>query len=144
MKMDGAEGDSSGAEEDEEAKVSTRGACGQFVWPCPRQYPSDLVERQRQKWLKPADMEKPALGELFKDTLLKLGHGPNLVKLHVFDEPHKRYNATTQERERHRHIIFKMVLPFAHLKVQKALAERGVRGHFLSIWSGILPISLIA
>ena len=129
MKMDGAEGDSSGAEEDEEAKVSTRGACGQFVWPCPRQYPSDLVERQRQKWLKPADMEKPALGELFKDTLLKLGHGPNLVKLHVFDEPHKRYNVTTQERERHRHIIFKMVLPFAHLKVQKALAERGVRGH---------------
>ena len=59
-----------------------------------------------------------------------MGHGPSLVRIHVFDEPHKRYNKATQQRERHKHIIFKMKKPFAHLKVQKKLAEVGVHGHF--------------
>ena len=125
-----AEGESSGAEADAAAKVHARAPCGQFVWPCPRAYPAELGERQRQKWLKPADMSKAAAGNLFKDVCTKLGHGPNLAKLHVFDEPHKRYSKATGERERHKHIVFKMALPFAHLKVQKELALHGVRGHF--------------
>ena len=60
----------------------------------------------------------------------KLGQTPNLRKIHVFDEPHKRYNKATGERERHKHLVFKTGNPFAHVKFQKELAARGVYGHF--------------
>ena len=33
-------------------------------------------------------------------------------------------------RERHKHVIFKMGEPFAHVRMQKELAKRGVHGHF--------------
>ena len=55
---------------------------------------------------------------------MKLGQGPNIQKLHVFDEPHKRYNPVTELRERHKHLIFKMASPFAHTKFCRELAGR--------------------
>ena len=130
MAMVQVDGDSSGGEEESEAKTSARGCCGQFVWPCPREYPSDSLKRKAQKWLIPEDLSKDALGNLFKDICTKLGQGPNIDKIHVFDEPHKRYNRQTQARERHKHLLFKMKTPFAHLRIQKELAARGVYGHF--------------
>lgn len=36
-----AEGESSGDEAEGEAKPTTRAQCGQFVWPCPREYPGE-------------------------------------------------------------------------------------------------------
>ena len=102
----------------------------QFVWPCPREYPEDAQIRESQKWLIPADRTKEQTGLLFKQVVTKFGLGPNLVKIHVFDEPHKKYNRATGVRERHKHIIFKMKTPFAHLQIQKALAAKGVYGHF--------------
>ena len=47
MAMLEAEGESSGDEDEREAMPTARGSCGQFVWPCPREYPSDAAER---KW----------------------------------------------------------------------------------------------
>ncbi len=127
-----AEGESSGGEEEREASSSARVSCGQFVWPCPREYPADAGERSKQKWLIPADMPKDKFGLLFKDICTRLGLGPKLLKLHVFDEPHKRYSKQTQLRDRHMHLVFKMSTGFAHVKLQKALAAQGVHGRFSS------------
>ena len=124
------EGDSSCGEEEVEATPNRRGFCGQFVWPCPREYPADAEERAKQKWLIPADMQKSEVGLLFKDTCFRIGLGPKLLKVHVFDEPHKRYNKQTKQRERHMHVVFKMSCGFGHVKLQKALAAQGVHGHF--------------
>ena len=124
------DGESSCEDEEVEASASARAYCGQFVWPCPREYPEDAQVRESQKWLIPADRTKEQTGLLFKQMVTKFGLGPNLVKIHVFDEPHKKYNRATGVRERHKHIIFKMKTPFAHLQIQKALAANGVYGHF--------------
>ena len=67
---------------------------------------------------------------LFKRTLEKHGLGANLTNLHVSDEPHKRYNRATGKREMHKHAVFKMATPFAHVRLAKALAAHGVFGHF--------------
>lgn len=124
------DGESSGAEEETEAEMNVRGRCGQFVWPCPREYPLDGGVRQARKWLIPADLSKEAFGELFKGVGAMLGQGPNFAHIHVFDEPHKRYSPVTGQRERHKHLVFKMKNTFAHVRFAKALAERGVHGHF--------------
>ena len=124
------EAESSGAEEEAEAESTARGRCGQFVWPCPREYPLDARVRAAQKWLIPADLSKQAVGELFKNVATMLGHGPNLAHIHVFDEPHKRYSPVTGERERHKHVVFKMKNSFAHVRFGQVLAQRGVHGHF--------------
>ena len=124
------EGESSGGESEAAANPTARGRCGQFVWPCPREYPSELATRQKEKWLKPSDMSKEAFGVKFKEVCAKLGEAPNLKNIHVFDEPHKRYNKKTGTRERHKHLIFRMNDPFAHAKIQKELASHGIRGHF--------------
>ena len=126
--MSDVEGDSSS--EEEAAAVSERGTCGQFVWPCPRQYPSKLADRKSERWLKPADMSKQELGQLFRQVLVSKSQGHNLQRLHVFDEPHKRYNVKTERRERHKHVVFRMKTPFAHLQIHKALAAKGIHGHF--------------
>ena len=75
-------------------------------------------------------MSKQDIGNLFKKSCTKLNQGPNIDKIHVFNEPHKRYNKKTNARERHIHVVFKMKAPFAHLQIQKALASHGVRGNF--------------
>ena len=124
------DGDSSGDDEEAQALPSARGYCGQFVWPCPREYPEQVQTRRQRKWLIPADLSKAELGKLFKTEVVSFGHGPNLTRLHVFDEPHKKYNRANGTRERHKHVIFKMKTGFAHLKIQKALAAKGVYGHF--------------
>eukprot|EP00959_Pyramimonas_sp_CCMP1952_P316113 6616202-Pyramimonas_sp.AAC.1 len=46
--MSEAEGDSSADEDEGAAHTSARGRCGQFVWPCPREYPSQLDEREAE------------------------------------------------------------------------------------------------
>ena len=124
------EGASSGEDEEAEGHQSSRGACGQFVWPCPREYPDQIHSRRAKKWLIPADLSKEDFGVMFKKIVNRYNLGPNLVKVHVFDEPHKRYNPSTGKRERHKHLVFKMKTPFAHLQIQKALAAQGVYGHF--------------
>ena len=60
-------------------------------------------------------------------TLLFRGCSP---QVHVFVEPHKRWNKATGVRELHAHLIFKCKAPFAHQKLQRDLIEHGVRGHF--------------
>ena len=124
------DGDSSDSEADQPTSQTARCACGQFVWPCPREYPADAIVREREKHFIPADFSKEKFGRLFKATLEKFGHAPNIVKIHVFDEPHKRYNRQTGMRERHKHAIFKMRMPFAHVRIQKDLATCGIYGHF--------------
>ena len=123
-------GESSGDEDEKPAGMMSRCQCGQFVWPCPRQYPPDAAARKAQKWLIPADLSKEEMGTLFKTVGTRLGHGPKFQKIHVFDEPHKRYNRVTGVRERHKHVVFKMVSAFAHVKFQRALQDQGVYGHF--------------
>ena len=54
----------------------------------------------------------------------------NISQLHVFDEPHKKYDKETGHRARHKHFIFKFVRPFAHVRVGHLLAQGGVHGHF--------------
>ena len=110
--------------------MGSRGRCGQFVWPCPRRYPGDAVERKKQKWLIPADLSKKEFGVMFSNVCTKHGQGPNIEKLHVFDEPHKRFNPQSGLRERHKHLVFKMKTVFAHVRLQKELAGRGVYGKF--------------
>ena len=51
--MSEAEGDSSADEDEGQAHASARGRCGQFVWPCPREYPSELQEREAKPDLRP-------------------------------------------------------------------------------------------
>ena len=128
--MADAEGDSSDDEGDREANSTARARCGQFVWPCPREYPADAADRKKQKWLIPADLSKERFGLMFKTTCARHGQGPNLEKISVFDEPHKRYDKDTRARERHEHLIFKMRAPFAHLRIQRSVAEQGVYGRF--------------
>ena len=125
-----AEGESSGGEEEFVATPIARGYCGQFVWPCPREYPESAEQRKTRKWLIPADLAKDAFGFMFKNALARHRQGPNIEKRHVFDEPHKRYSKLIGMHERHKHAVFKMKSPFAHLRVQKDLADLGVYGHF--------------
>ena len=124
------EGDSSGDEADAEAESKSRCQCGQFVWPCPRENPQELATRKARKWLKPEDLSKEAFGLLFKDVGTRLGLGPKFEKLHVFDEPHKKFSTAAGVRERHKHLVFKVKCGFAHVRFQKDLAARGVYGHF--------------
>ena len=102
-----AEGESSGAEEECAALPSTRAVCGQFVWPCPREYPESAAQRKVQLWLTPSDLTKEVFGLLFSKLCAKRKLGPSIDKVHVFDEPHKRYSRLTGARERHKHLLSK-------------------------------------
>lgn len=124
------QGDSSDDECDGPAGSKERGRCGQFVWPCPREYPADAIVREREKHPIPADYSKEQFGQQFKAALQKRGQSANIVQLHVFDEPHKRYSRLTGARERHKHVIFKMRSPYAHTNIQRDLAAQGIYGHF--------------
>lgn len=124
------DGESSAGEDEDAAKQTDRGRCGQFVWPCPRQYLRDPSERMAKKWLIPSDLSKKDSGLIFKKVLTHYGHGADLDRIHVFDEPHKRYSPITRTRERHKHIVFRMKDSFAHVRIQKALAQQGMHGQF--------------
>ena len=123
-----AEGESSGDENESAALPNTRAMCGQFVWPCPREYPESAAQRKAQLWLIPADVTKADFGGLFRTVCAKRKLGPSIERVHVFDEPHKRYSRLTGVRERHKHLVFKMKSPFAHLQIQKVLARLGIHG----------------
>jgi hypothetical protein len=94
-----------GASDDEsadEAAASTkRGQCGQFVWPCPRQYHADLAERKRHSQLKPEDLSKEEFVDKFREAMAACRKSAIIQCLHCFDEPHKRFNPQTDTRERH-------------------------------------------
>ena len=128
--MSQAEGASSGSEEECEAAQTARGMCGQFVWPCPREYPTDAATRKSKKWLIPADLSKEDFGLLFKGVWVRFGQGPNMERIHVLEEPHEKYSKLTGLRERHKHLIFKMRSTFAHTGLNKALASQGVYVRF--------------
>ncbi|CAK0847823.1 unnamed protein product [Prorocentrum cordatum] len=76
-------------------------------------------------------MSKQEVGNAFKKACKKLGQGPNLEKVHVFSEPHKRWKKGTDAREKHMHIVFKFKEPFAHQRLQRELSQQhGIRGRF--------------
>ena len=125
-----AEGESSGDENECPALPSTRAMCGQFVWPCPREYPESAAQRKAQLWRIPSDLTKEELCSTFRTACAKRKLGPSIERVHVFDEPHKRYSRLTGMRERHKHLVFKMKGPFAHLQIQKDLAQLGIHGQF--------------
>ena len=108
---------SSSASEHEPAVSNKRCQVGQFVWPCPREYPSEVEDRKQRKHLIPEDVDKPAAGALFKKALVKNKQDGNLLRLHVFDEPHKRYHKNGQRRARHKHFLFKMRNTFAFVRI---------------------------
>ena len=111
------QGVSSDEDADRPSESKARGMCGQFVWPCPREYPSELATRRDLKMLIPEDMSKQQVGEMFKKVVCQVGQLPNLDRLHIFDEPHKKYNPATGQRARHYHIIFRFKSTFAQKKV---------------------------
>lgn len=82
-----------------------------FFWrPCSRQ----LLRYAR--W--PA-----SLAGIYK-CFLSLAHSPASIC-------HTKCNELqTETRERHKHVVFKMAAPFAHVRVRKELTAHGVYGHF--------------
>ena len=84
--------------------------------------------RTNANWLIPADLSKAEFGMLFQRVVASAGLTPILAKVHVFDEPHKRYSAQTGVRERHKHLVFKMMTPFAPLPSARQLAQSGAGG----------------
>jgi len=124
------DGESSGGDEEAPAVARERGRCGQFVWPCPRRYPAHAEVRAAQTCPIPADFTKEAFGKLFHEILEKHSQRCNVQRLHVFDEPHERYNLTTGRRERRKHLVFKMMFPFAHTRIAADLAMACVYSSF--------------
>ncbi|CAE7354455.1 unnamed protein product [Symbiodinium sp. CCMP2592] len=98
--------------------------CGQFVWPCPREFPADPAVRKARNFTIPEDMSKETLGQTFKAVLAKHNQFVNLDSLHILVEPHKKFNAATGLRARHYHIIFRFKAVFAHLQIAKSLHEK--------------------
>ena len=129
-KCNPAQGESSEEDADQPSSVKTRAMCCQFVWPCPREFPADPAVRKARNFLIPEDMSKESLGQTFKAVLAKHNQFVNLDRLHIFDEPHKKFNAATGLRARHYHIIFRFKAVFAHLQIAKSLREKGIHGHF--------------
>ena len=123
-----AQGESSEEDADQPSSVKTRAMCGQFVWPCPREFPADPAVRKARNFLIPEDVSKETLGQTFKAVLAKHNQLVNLDRLHIFDEPHKKFNAATGLRARHYHIIFRFKAVFAHLQIAKSLREKGLPG----------------
>lgn len=125
--LSGADSD---AEEDEAAEGKKRGFCGQYVWPCPREYPANPEQRKKKKFLIPEDLDKASFGALFKKALLACNQLANANDLHCFDEPHKKYNKKTKRRARHKHMVFRMKSTFSHIQVAKKLRSYGIHGNF--------------
>ncbi|CAE7436945.1 unnamed protein product, partial [Symbiodinium natans] len=125
-------GASSGDDADQPSDVKCRGMCGQFVFPCPREYPAEHAQRKAMKHFIPEDFTKEEVGLIFKQAVIKVGFLPKLDRLHVFSEPHKKYNPATNARARHFHIIFRFKTTFAHLQISssKILHSQGIHGHF--------------
>ena len=123
-------GESDDESNDEGADSTKRAECGQFVWPCPRQYAASYEERWRKKQLKPEDLTKEELLTLFRKVLDQRGKAATIKRLHAFDEPHKRINPVTDTRERHKHLVFKLTSSIAHLTLKRDLEKHGVYGQF--------------
>lgn len=130
VQLDEVEGESSANEADEACATKARGMAGQYVWPCPREYPSSLEKRKSSKLLLPEDLSREEAGKLFKSVFAAHGHLPALSRLHVFDEPHQKYNKATGVRARHKHFVFKCSGTFAHKRMAETLCAKGVHGHF--------------
>jgi hypothetical protein len=124
------QGVSSEEDADQPSNTKTRGMCGQFVWACPREYPSDADVRRKRCLLIPEDLSKDALGKTFKLALSQANQLVNMDRIHIFGEPHKKYNPSTGLRARHYHIVFRSKVTFAHLQVAKTLRKHGIHGHF--------------
>ena len=124
------QGVSSDEDADRPSESKAEGMCEQSVWPCPRGYPSELATRRDLKMLIPEDMSKQQVGEMFKKVVCQVGQLPNLDRLHIFDEPHKKYNPATGQRARHYHIIFRFKSTFANLQICKRLKAVGIHVHF--------------
>ena len=114
----------------EPSDAKARARCGQFVWPCPRLYISDVAVRKARKCLIPADLTNEEVGRIFLQVVTKCNQHSNLSRLHVFDEPHKKFDKSTGMRARHKHVIFKFQPPFAHVRMGQLLAQDGLHGHF--------------
>ena len=98
--MSEGEGESSGSEVEAPCVTTARGQCGQYVFPCPREYPSSFEDREKIMVFKPSDFPKDKLAKFFKQALRDTNHNGLLKRMYIFDEPHKRRNKKTQQRER--------------------------------------------
>ena len=98
--MSEGEGESSGSDQEGPCEGKARGQCGQYVFPCPREYASNYEDRKKLKVFKPSDIPKAEMAKIFKQAFSQCGHSQLINKMYIFDEPHKRRNKKTQTRER--------------------------------------------
>ena len=124
------EGDSSEEDSDKPSDAKARGMCGQWVWPCPREFPADVERRKAMKVLIPEDLDKSQVGEKFKKALSQHGKLASLERLHIFSEPHRKYHRGSGRRARHFHVIFRFRDSFAHARIGATLRGWGLHGHF--------------
>ena len=50
--------------------MPARGQCGQYVFPCPREYASNYEDRKKLKVFKPSDIPKSEMAKIFKQAFL--------------------------------------------------------------------------
>ena len=98
--MSEGEGESSGSDQEGPCEGKARGQCGQYVFPCPREYASNYEDRKKLKVFKPSDIPKAEMAKIFKQAFSQCGHGQLINRMYIFNEPHKRRNKKTQTRER--------------------------------------------
>ena len=127
IEMAEAQGSSS-EDSAEPAKPAERGMIGMWTWPCPRTYPKKREDRERQRCLKPADWDKATLCHKFRDVLQKRCLVANLQKMVIVVEPHKKWDAETEQREKHYHLVAKFKAPFAHCRVNQDMSLLGANG----------------
>jgi len=117
------EGESTDADEEAPADSSLRGQSTLVTASCPRHYPAEKEERQKQSVAIPEDFTKAE----FLEKLRKIFAQHTSVrteKASCHSEPHKRYNKRTKKRARHFHVAMKVSGNFAHKKVAQAFHKK--------------------
>ncbi|CAK9115982.1 unnamed protein product [Durusdinium trenchii] len=110
------------------ARSGERGMVGMWTWPCPRCYGKTFDMRVQLGTLKPIDWDKQTLAEKFRSALQKRGLLGDLQKMIIVSEPHKKWDAQTERREQHYHVVVKFQRPFAHYKVNQDMSALGAKG----------------
>ena len=116
------EGESTDDEEVAPADSSLRGCTALVTAACPRKYPRDIETRRASGLMIPEDFTK----EVFLNNLRRTFAKQCTVKMEkatCHDEPHKRFRASKDKRERHKHVALKVSGNFAHKKVADAFQK---------------------
>jgi len=104
------------------AHHNMRRRVGMFTWSCPEIYAPLLAERRARKYLKPADLSKPALW-----ARITAAAGVPLERGIIVQEPHARRNSAG-ERETHYHVCFKAAAVVKPRTMEKEMSQFGVYG----------------